>query len=294
MLSSLFGGFGTSKSSQLGAKGESLATDVLGLIFSFLDFSDLCRCSRVTRSYNCLSEEDSLWERLLLVHNLSSSDIESKAPRKLKLLFKKAYLESMKLPTKRDLKCVVIGDGAVGKTSLLISFTSNTFPQDYVPTVFDNYSAQLKARGNRLFNLGLWDTAGPEDYDRLRPLSYPQTDVFLVCFGLISPSSFENVAMKWFPEIRHHCPRVAAILVGTKCDLRDDAEMEAKLAGKDLKAITCEEGKKKAREMGAFAFKETSAKTQQGLKSLFETTVLHAAAWTEREEEKKKSKCALQ
>lgn len=52
-------------------------------------------------------------------------------------------------------------------------------------------------------NLGLWDTAGQEDYDRLRPLSYPQTDVFLCAFSIISPASFENISAKWHPEITH-------------------------------------------------------------------------------------------
>merc|ERR1719316_2479135 len=72
-------------------------------------------------------------------------------------------------------------------------------------------------------NLGLWDTAGQEDYDRLRPLSYPQTDVFLVAFSLISRASFENVKQKWWPELKHHCPGVPTILVGTKLDLRSYA-----------------------------------------------------------------------
>jgi small GTP-binding protein len=63
------------------------------------------------------------------------------------------------------------------------------------PSVFDNYTATVSVEG-RTVSLGLWDTAGQEDYDRLRPLSYPQTDVFLVCFSLVSPASFENVKSK--------------------------------------------------------------------------------------------------
>ena len=63
-------------------------------------------------------------------------------------------------------------------------------------------------------SLGLWDTAGQEDYDRLRPLSYPQTDVFLICFSVVSPSSFENVTSKWCPEIKHHCADAPILLIG--------------------------------------------------------------------------------
>ena len=70
-------------------------------------------------------------------------------------------------------------------------------------------------------SLGLWDTAGQEDYDRLRPLSYPQTDVFLICFSVVSPSSFENVTSKWCPEIKHHCADAPILLIGECIPIRD-------------------------------------------------------------------------
>jgi Ras-related C3 botulinum toxin substrate 1 len=94
--------------------------------------------------------------------------------------------------------------------------------------VFDNYSANVMVDGKTI-SLGLWDTAGQEDYDRLRPLSYPQTDVFLICFSLVSPPSYENVRTKWHPEISHHAPSTSTVLVGTKLDLREDPATIEKL-----------------------------------------------------------------
>jgi Ras-related C3 botulinum toxin substrate 1 len=118
------------------------------------------------------------------------------------------------------IKCVVVGDGAVGKTCLLVSYTTNAFPADYVPTVYDNYWATLMVEGQR-FHLLLWDTAGQEEYKKFRPFTYPQTDVFIVCFSLVSPTSLENVQNMWIPELKQHCPNTPYILVGMKSDLRD-------------------------------------------------------------------------
>ncbi|KAJ1344816.1 cell division control protein 42 [Batrachochytrium salamandrivorans] len=130
--------------------------------------------------------------------------------------------------------------------------------------------------GNEPYTLGLFDTAGQEDYDRLRPLSYPQTDVFLVCFSVVSPASFENVKEKWFPEVRHHCPGVPCLIVGTQMDLRDDSATIEKLAKNRQKPITTDSGERMAKELQAVKYLECSALTQKGLKNVFDEAIIAA------------------
>eukprot|EP01101_Sappina_pedata_P012357 TRINITY_DN846_c0_g2_i1.p2 TRINITY_DN846_c0_g2~~TRINITY_DN846_c0_g2_i1.p2 ORF type:complete len:210 (+),score=95.58 TRINITY_DN846_c0_g2_i1:100-729(+) len=170
----------------------------------------------------------------------------------------------------QNVKCVVVGDGAVGKTCLLISYTENRFPVDYVPTVFDNFTTGVEVDGNHI-NFALWDTAGQEEYSRLRALSYPETDVFLLCFSVVSPPSFDNIKQKWYTEVDHHCPEAKKILVGTKIDLRNDKKILDELKGEKLP--TTEMGENIAKEIGAKAYLECSAYTQEGLKRVFEEAI---------------------
>ncbi|KAJ3383889.1 GTP-binding protein Rho1 [Entophlyctis sp. JEL0112] len=136
-------------------------------------------------------------------------------------------------------KLVIVGDGACGKTCLLIVYSKKQFPEVppatpplphvpghpvYVPTVFENYIAEVNVDGRRV-ELALWDTAGQEDYDRLRPLSYPDSHVILICFAVDSPDSLDNVQEKWISEVLHFCAGLPIILVACKKDLRNDSRV---------------------------------------------------------------------
>jgi hypothetical protein len=99
----------------------------------------------------------------------------------------------------QQVKCVVVGDAMVGKTSTLFSYTTNSFPNEYM-YYFDSGSFNVMWRDTPV-SLALWDTAAQSDYDRLRPLSYPQTDVFLAMFSIDRPESLEHILTKWVPEL---------------------------------------------------------------------------------------------
>ncbi len=169
------------------------------------------------------------------------------------------------------LKIIAVGDAGTGKRRTICSFACNAFPEDPFNTRFDNFGVNYMFEG-KPFGLNLWETS-EKDMDRLRPLSYPQTDVFLVCFSIDSPASLENVKSKWVPEIRHHCPTTPFILVGTKQDLRDDPETISHLAERGVSLVTPEEGDAMAKEVGAVKYLECSALTQEGLKTVFEEAI---------------------
>lgn len=169
-------------------------------------------------------------------------------------------------------KIVILGDGACGKTSLLNVFTRGYFPQVYEPTVFENYVHDIFIDGQSI-QLSLWDTAGQEEFDRLRSLSYSDTHCIMLCFSIDSPDSLENVQSKWVGEIADHCDGVKLVLVALKCDLRnteDDTEEESHHPYQQQKRlISYDEGLAVAKKVGALRYLECSAKKNRGVNEAF-------------------------
>lgn len=187
-------------------------------------------------------------------------------------------------------KLVIVGDGACGKTCLLIVFSKDQFPEVYVPTVFENYVADIEVDGKTV-ELALWDTAGQEDYDRLRPLSYPDTDVILMCFSIDSPDSLENIPEKWTPEVRHFCPNVPIILVGNKKDLRNDDNTKRELAKMKQEPVKSEEGATICEKINGYAYLECSAKTKEGVRDVFKMAT--KAALETKKRRRKRAPCSI-
>ncbi|KAK6081278.1 GTP-binding protein rhoA [Seiridium cupressi] len=249
-------------------------------------------------------------------------------------------------------KLVIVGDGACGKTCLLIVFSKGTFPeplpihlpakpgprvlppqqrrqlhspsptiayalallrieaslsfrsldkhskidnatpQVYVPTVFENYVADVEVDGKHV-ELALWDTAGQEDYDRLRPLSYPDSHVILICFAVDSPDSLDNVQEKWISEVLHFCQGLPIILVGCKKDLRYDNKTIEELRKTSQKPVSPEEGEEVRKKIGAYKYLECSAKTNEGVREVFEHATRAALLSRNRPGRGHKTKCMI-
>ena len=180
-----------------------------------------------------------------------------------------------------SLKFIAVGHGAMGKTCMLLRYFRNEFPEQYIPTVFDNVLKHLEYEG-QMYNMACWDTAGGEDYPRLRPLSYPGTDAFLLLHNVNSHRLFEDIETYWWPELKHHCPGVPVILVGSKVDLRDE------------NSLSFEEGRKMAEKIGAACYMECSSLEDIGVSEVFQQAVKLGSEYQKTEKNKKKrKKCNL-
>ncbi|KAF4510983.1 hypothetical protein G6O67_002825 [Ophiocordyceps sinensis] len=190
-------------------------------------------------------------------------------------------------------KLVLLGDGACGKTSLLNVFTRGYFPTVYEPTVFENYVHDIFVDSVHI-ELSLWDTAGQEEFDRLRSLSYDDTDLIMLCYSVDSKDSLENVESKWVGEIADNCPGVKLVLVALKCDLReqgDEDEAGAEGGGREKgPLINYDDGLEVARRIGATRYLECSAMRNRGVNEAF-TEAARVALGVKKERDE--NKCTL-
>ncbi|KAI9278137.1 GTP-binding protein rho2 [Umbelopsis sp. AD052] len=165
------------------------------------------------------------------------------------------------------IKLVIVGDGACGKTSVLHVFKYGTFSRAHIPTVFDNYVHTVQVDGKSV-ELALWDTAGQEEYDRIRIHSYPGANVVLISFAIDTKDSLENVTSEWIEEVNKECPGVPIILVGLKKDLRpQDARRN------DDTFVHPREAEIVASNIGARSYIECSALTGEGVQKVFDIAV---------------------
>ena len=159
----------------------------------------------------------------------------------------------MQLSNHNTIKCVLIGDEGVGKTSLLITYTRNKFPEFYVPNILDNCAVNVNLN-NKTYTLGLFDTCSGYEHD------LSKTNVVLLCFSLDEPKSLQNAKEKWFPMINKNNAKVNIILVGLKSDLK--IMMDTNLSLSNV-------GEKVAKELGCKRYLECSAKLQRGIVDIF-------------------------
>ncbi|XP_077301474.1 ras-like GTP-binding protein Rho1 [Arctopsyche grandis] len=183
----------------------------------------------------------------------------------------------------RSGKVVLIGDGACGKTCLLEVFKINKFPKEYIPTVVDNFFKVVEFKKDKKVTLALWDTAGQDDYDTIRPLSYRETDVVFICYTIENRKNMPNLEKKWLLEIKNYCPNAIFFLVALKKDLRFDAEIDQDTL------VTTEEGKAMAKKIKAEKFFECSALTREKVDEVFNAAAEHI--YCARETENPKNTC---
>lgn len=176
-------------------------------------------------------------------------------------------------PEKNEIKCCIIGDEAVGKTAMIVSYLSNGYPEKYTPTVHDCFTVHLTVEDEPV-SFQLYDTAGQEHFSVLRRLSYPDADVFMVCFSIIDPYSFKRIQTKWLKELSEYSPQTPIVLVGTKHDQRNNINTKILLNKHGLKPVTQEQGEQFARKIRARQYIECSALTQKNLKTAFDSALL--------------------
>ncbi|KAK1801697.1 hypothetical protein P4O66_022341, partial [Electrophorus voltai] len=171
-------------------------------------------------------------------------------------------------------KLVLVGDVQCGKTAMLQVLAKDCYPETYVPTVFENYTAGLELDDQRV-ELSLWDTSGSPYYDNVRPLCYSDSDAVLLCFDISRPDTVDSSLKKWKTEIMDFCSTTRILLVGCKTDLRTDVCTLMELSNQKMVPISHEQGSSLAKQVGAETYLECSAFTsEKSIHSVFRSAAL--------------------
>lgn len=167
---------------------------------------------------------------------------------------------SVEHPHNRDeintLNFTLCGSGAVGKHAIALALVENRFKTEYYSCVFDDSRVDVLFDGDPI-TINLRMTSGQECYDALRPLTYPITDAFIVCYDQKSQSSLNLTDQKFIPDFRLRYPNAPFLLVGTKSDVFEAEKKVRFVSAKHL-----------GRKLGAACVLECSAKTQVGMNTL--------------------------
>ncbi|CAG9317431.1 unnamed protein product [Blepharisma stoltei] len=173
----------------------------------------------------------------------------------------------------REIKCTILGDSDIGKTCMVASYTANTFPQVYTPTILDNYNALVNA-GSEVVTLSIYDTSGRRDQEHAdfrRPI-IKASDIIIVCYSMISLPSLLNVRAYWYPEIQeNNVNHVPVILVGTQKDQINHYSIEAR--NNRQEPAPDNRAQHLCAEVGFYSWLPCSALTQEGLKQVFDEAI---------------------
>lgn len=163
------------------------------------------------------------------------------------------------------MKLVLLGEAAVGKSSLVLRFVSNDFQENKEPTIGAAFLTQKCTIGERTIKYEIWDTAGQERFASLAPMYYRNAQAAIVVYDITKPASFIK-ARHWVKELHEQANRdITIALVGNKLDLVEDDSAED---GETLRKVSVEEGQSLADEEGLLFF-ETSAKTGNNVNEVF-------------------------
>ena len=169
-------------------------------------------------------------------------------------------------PTKKKLKIkvTVIGDGSVGKTSLIQRFTQGTFQTDYIKTIgaqLTNYKTEIEGYKIELI---FWDIAGQDDFHFLRPSFYRASKAAIIVYSLerndLGVRSFKHIT-KWFEDVKQFCGELPVVVFANKVDLVDEQSL-------DKTPI-----QNRVKKLNILGYYFTSAKTGQGLEKAFNALI---------------------